>query len=76
MKELRIAFEPHGFELTAAVSAAKSIIDNGYQVEELCRHLDAVHLMSYDMHGAWDSVVDHHAKLYGDPKDELTVESA
>jgi len=76
VQELREAFNHFGWELTAAVSAGKSTIDNGYDVAEVCRHLDAVHLMCYDMHGSWEQVVDHHAKLYGDQGDELTVDFA
>ena len=76
VKELREAFKPYGWELTAAVSADKSTIENGYDVAEVCKHLDAVHLMCYDMHGSWEQAVNHHAKLYGDQGDELTVDFA
>ena len=76
VKELREAFNPLGLELTAAVSASKATVDNGYDVKEVCRHLDDVHLMCYDMHGSWENTVDHHAKLYGDAGDQLTVDYA
>jgi len=76
VKELKEAFNPYGWELTAAVSASKATVDKGYDVEEVCKYLDAVHLMCYDMHGSWEHEVDHHAKLYGDQGDELTVDFA
>ena len=76
VEELKEAFnqEGKGWELTAAVSASKSIIDEGYDVPKLSAALDAIHLMSYDMHGSWENFVDHHGKLYGDAGDDLTVD--
>ena len=76
VKELREAFNHYNLELTAAVSAGKSTIDTGYDVGEICKHLDAVHLMCYDLHGSWEQRVDHHAKLLGDQGDQLTVDFA
>ena len=76
VQELKQAFEQEGkgWELTAAVSVSKSVIDNGYDVPELAASLDAIHLMSYDMHGSWENFVDHHGKLYGETGDDLTVD--
>ena len=76
VQELREAFdqEGKGWELTAAVSVSKTVTDNGYDVPEISASLDAIHLMSYDMHGSWENFVDHHGKLYGDAGDDLTVD--
>ena len=76
IKELRVAFDPYGWELTAAVSANKAVIDAGYDVPEIAKDLDAIHLMSYDLHGSWEESVDHHSKLYGDAGDDLTTDVA
>ena len=76
VRELRAAFDPKGWELTAAVSAAASKTDAGYEVAEVSHLLDAVHLMTYDLHGSWESSVDHHATLYGESGDGLTVDAA
>ena len=76
VKKLRAAFDPKGFTLTAAVSASKTIVDEGYEVAELAKYLDAIHLMSYDLHGSWEPQVDHHAPLYGASGDYLTVDEA
>lgn len=76
VQELRVAFEPHGWELTAAVSASKSTTDNGYDVPELSAALDAIHIMSYDLHGSWENQVNHHSPLYGQVGDDLTVDVA
>ncbi|XP_023347581.1 acidic mammalian chitinase isoform X3 [Eurytemora carolleeae] len=77
VKELKTAFKPYGWELTAAVAAGKSKIDAGYDVPELSKYLDAIHLMTYDMHGSWESTVNHHAPLYStSSSDELSVDFA
>lgn len=46
-RELRQAFNPHGFLLTAAVSAGKWFIDPGYDVPEISRYVLQCH------EGAW-----------------------
>jgi len=76
IRELRAAFDPKGWELTAAVSASASKVDAGYEVAEISEMLDAIHLMSYDLHGSWENSVDHHSKLYGDAGDQLTTDYA
>ena len=76
VRELKAAFDPKGWELTAAVSAGAKTVDAGYEVAELSQLLDAIHLMTYDMHGSWENSVDHHGTLYGEPGDSLTVDAA
>lgn len=76
VRELREAFNPRGWELTSAVSASTAKVDKGYQVPELSSLLDAVHLMTYDLHGSWEPQVAHHAPLYGEQGDLLTVHQA
>ena len=75
VKELKTAFTPYGWELTAAVAAGKEKVDAGYDVPEISKYLDAIHLMTYDMHGSWESVVGHHAPLYSSSSsDYLSVD--
>ena len=74
LRELKEAMAPQGFELTIAVAADPQKVDTGYEVVEISKLVDAVHLMTYDMHGSWESYVDHHAPLYGNHK--LTVDQA
>ncbi|KAK3739100.1 hypothetical protein QZH41_018244 [Actinostola sp. cb2023] len=62
--------------LTAAVAAGKATIDKAYEVAKIAKILDRIHLMSYDMHGNWDSVTGHHTALTGPPGDKLTVNFA
>ena len=56
-RELKTAFQPYGYELTAAVAAGKDKVDAGYDVPEISKYLDAIHIMSYDLHGSWETTV-------------------
>ncbi len=38
--------------------------------------LDWINVMTYDLHGTWESRTDHHSPLYGVPGDTLTVSAA
>ena len=74
LRELKEAMEPRGLKLTVAVAADPKKVDAGYEVAKISELVDAVHLMTYDMYGSWESNVDHHAPLRGN--DKLTVDQA
>lgn len=81
LKELREAFEPHGYLLTAAVSAGKPTIDQAYDIVGINKYLDFINLMTYDFHGGWDTVTGHNAPLHWQPNatglaKEFTVQFA
>eukprot|EP00095_Tigriopus_kingsejongensis_P003675 maker-scaffold11_size778918-snap-gene-5.22 protein:Tk03675 transcript:maker-scaffold11_size778918-snap-gene-5.22-mRNA-1 annotation:"chitinase" len=63
-QELKQAFAPRGYELTAAVSPGEWNIRSGLDIPSLSQSLDAIHIMAYDYHGSWESQADHHAPLY------------
>jgi len=75
-KKLSEAFKEHNYELTAAVSASKTVIDDAYEVPEISKYLDAIHMMSYDLHGSWEKIVNHHSPIYGADWDPLTTDFA
>ena len=60
-------------QLTAAVAAGKATIDSAYEISKLGGLLDALHLMTYDLHGTWDPQTGHHTALVGPAGDQLTV---
>ncbi|KAJ0170307.1 hypothetical protein K1T71_014235 [Dendrolimus kikuchii] len=75
VKELKEAFEPKGYILTAALGAGKTTMDTAYDLAKLSRYLDLLHMMCYDYHGTWDGVVGANAPLRGlDSEDFLSVE--
>jgi len=71
LSELKEAFAPYGFLLTAAVSAGAETINNAYDVASLGRLLDQIHLMAYDYHGSWEQYTGHHSALYSNPEIDL-----
>ncbi|CAB3226004.1 unnamed protein product [Arctia plantaginis] len=64
LKELREAFDSHGFLLTAAVAAIEEMAILSYDVPAISRYLDIINLMSYDMAGSWDPVTGHNSPLH------------
>ncbi|GAB6027330.1 Chitinase 2 [Chamberlinius hualienensis] len=69
LKELKAAFEPEGFLLSAAVSAGKDTIDAAYDVPEVSKYLDFINVMAYDFHGTWESFTGHNAPLRPRPEE-------
>lgn len=69
MAELRTEFDKRGLLLTAAVSAGEATIRNAYNVPNMARYLDFIHIMAYDFHGAFDKYAHHHSPLYEHPDD-------
>ncbi|KAK7111118.1 hypothetical protein V1264_010803 [Littorina saxatilis] len=67
-KELKQAFESDTsgnkrLILSAAVPAARSSMDIGYNIPSLDRYLDLWNLMTYDYHGAWEGKTGHNSPL-------------
>nr|XP_033774731.1 chitotriosidase-1-like isoform X2 [Geotrypetes seraphini] len=55
--------------LSAAVAAGKDVIDAGYEIAKISQVLDFINVMTYDLHGAWESVTGHVSPLYKGMKD-------
>ncbi|XP_068083188.1 endochitinase [Anabrus simplex] len=68
--ELRQAFdaEQKGWEITMAMPLRDTIVRKGYHLSELCRLMNAVHVMAYDMRSSWGKA-DTHSPLYRRPHD-------
>lgn len=71
--ELKAAFKKYNLLLTSAIGAPPKIIDQAYEVKILSNHLDFLHIMCYDYHGAWDKKVGPNAPL-SSTDDSLSVE--
>uniref|UniRef100_A0A672ST40 chitinase n=1 Tax=Sinocyclocheilus grahami TaxID=75366 RepID=A0A672ST40_SINGR len=56
--------------LTAAVSAGKGTIDDGYEIAEVAKYLDFINVMTYDFHGTWERFTGHNSPLYQGSNDE------
>ncbi|XP_050540568.1 probable chitinase 10 isoform X2 [Daktulosphaira vitifoliae] len=70
--ELRQAFKPFGYLLSAAVSPSKTVINAGYDVPSLSQYLDWIGVMAYDYHGQWDKKTGHIAPIYYHPNDDIS----
>ena len=70
IKDLKQAFRPHQFLLTAAVGAATDTIEVAYGIKQMYKYLDYVHIMCYDYHGRWDLKTGHNAPLYPRPNEK------
>lgn len=68
LRELKDAFQPHGYLLTAAVSAGKWFIDPAYDIGQVSKYLDLINLMAYDYHGGWETKTGHNAPLFHSPQ--------
>lgn len=64
--ELKAELKKHNLILTSAIGASPKIIDQAYDVKVLSNHLDFLHIMCYDYHGAWDKKVGANAPLSSD----------
>jgi len=71
MQELRAAFQEEAASsgkdrllLTAAVAAGEWTVDKAYEVDKICAASDFINLMSYDLHGSWESFTGHNSPLY------------
>lgn len=51
--------------LTAAISADKKNLEAGYDLPELSKYLDHIHVMAYDYHGTWNNKVLPNAPMRG-----------
>ncbi|NWY15766.1 CHIA chitinase, partial [Aphelocoma coerulescens] len=71
VKELLAAFEQEAEQtnqprlmVTAAVAAGLSTIQAGYEIAEIGKYLDYIHVMTYDFHGPWDGSTGENSPLF------------
>ncbi|XP_050767214.1 acidic mammalian chitinase-like [Gymnogyps californianus] len=83
VKEMLAAFEQEAKQVskprlmvTAAVAAGLSNIQAGYQIPELGKYLDYIHVMTYDFYGSWDGQTGENSPLYSGSNSYLSVEYA
>ncbi|KFQ57256.1 Acidic mammalian chitinase, partial [Nestor notabilis] len=83
VKEMVAAFEQEAQQVnkprlmvTAAVAAGLSNIQAGYQIPELGKYLDYIHVMTYDFYTSGDGQTGENSPLYGDGNTYFSVEYA
>ncbi|TRY98309.1 hypothetical protein DNTS_022311 [Danionella cerebrum] len=50
--------------LTAAVSSQKDVVDRSYNIPEISKYLDLIHVKTFDFHTFKDGIAKHHSALY------------
>ncbi|MBC1501497.1 LPXTG cell wall anchor domain-containing protein [Listeria weihenstephanensis] len=75
LQDLRTALDAQGetldrtYELSVALPASQWTMSQGIDIEKVFEIIDFGNMMTYDMHGAWDSVTGHQTALYDNPND-------
>lgn len=81
LRDIRAALDSAGaednryYQLTAAVGSSKSMIE-GTEPENYAQYLDFINVMTYDMHGAWDTKTNHQSPIFENKKvshDNLSI---
>jgi len=70
---MRVEFNKAGLLLTSAVGASLITINKAYDIPEISKHLDFIHVMGYDYHGSWDGETGHNAPIRLQPANSTTV---
>lgn len=79
LRELRSALDAQGeelskdYELSVAIPAGKNQLQLGIDIPALFEVVDFANIMTYDLHGAWDSVSGHQTGLYTNPADPFAA---
>ncbi|HHV74959.1 MAG TPA: glycoside hydrolase [Thermoanaerobacterium sp.] len=71
LREIREAYNANGMSnklLTVAVSAGYDKVDLT-QPDVYSQYVNWLNVMTYDMHGAWDSITNHQSPIYPNPVD-------
>ncbi|KAM6370372.1 acidic mammalian chitinase-like isoform 2-T2 [Pluvialis apricaria] len=83
VKEMLAAFEQEAKQVnkprlmvTAAVAAGLSTIQAGYEIPELGKYLDYIHVMTYDFYSSWDGRTGENSPLYSGANAHLSVDYA
>ncbi|XP_022901759.2 acidic mammalian chitinase-like [Onthophagus taurus] len=76
LKEMRKEFDKNGYLLSAAVAAWAESVDTSYNVPALSQYLDFINVMTYDLHGSWQSVTGQNAPLYPSSSDVTDFEKS
>ncbi|XP_064455676.1 endochitinase-like [Ornithodoros turicata] len=65
LKELSRMFRGRGLVLTATVPITPFFLDDGYNVEEMVKHVDWLNVIGFDLRGRWNGRTGVHSPLYG-----------
>ncbi|KAM5180707.1 uncharacterized protein ACMZJ9_001239 [Mantella aurantiaca] len=72
VQEIKAAFKSEALKakksrliLTAAVASSIGKIQSSYEIPQISEALDYIHVMTYDLHGSWESYTGENSPLFG-----------
>ncbi|EAT42323.1 AAEL006147-PA [Aedes aegypti] len=76
VRELSQKFKKNNLLLTSTIEAKQYVIDAAYDIENLTKYLDLLHVKCYDYRGIWNQKIGFNAPLTGDEVHnvEFTIE--
>ena len=76
LQEIRAAYNNNNFSHKILSIAAPAGADKAafQEPDKYHQYLDYINVMTYDFHGAWEKVTNHHAPLYKNPDDPSPTE--
>lgn len=76
VRELSQKFKKNNLLLTSTIEAKQYVIDAAYDIENLTKYLDLLHVKCYDYRGIWNQKIGFNAPLAGDEVHnvEFTIE--
>lgn len=71
LKEIREAYNDNNMKNKLLTIAAPAGYDKAelQDVKEYHKYLDFINIMTYDIHGAWEDITNHHSPLYAKKED-------
>nr|ATX68037.1 chitinase 8 [Tetranychus cinnabarinus] len=63
-QELKEEFVKRNYILSVIVPIVESYVKSGYDVDEISRHLDQIHVMAFHLRSNWTGFADIHSPLY------------
>lgn len=64
VRELDEAYTARGWLLSAAVPVTENVLNTGYDIAFLGKHLSFINMMAYNMAGLWEGRTGHHGALH------------
>lgn len=62
--ESKVTKNPRLLLSTAVTAAGRNLIISTYAIRQFVKYVDSLHLMTYDLHGAWERRTGHHTSLF------------
>lgn len=69
LTELLSQMKPLNYLVSIAVGGAQGSAEKSYNIREVAAQVDFINMMTYDLHGPWESVTGINGAMYAGPAD-------